>query len=158
VLGQVLTWWSALYANHAALRTGVEFLHIGGLVVGGGCAIAADLATLRAHPEGATARTVQLRLLDQTHRVVLLGLVALTVSGALLFAADLDTFLTSKIFWLKMVLFMLLLLNGLLVRLGERQVRRDEPGAWRRLRRTARVSLWLWLLTTLVGAALPNIG
>ena len=40
--------WMSLYANHAALRTGVEFMHIGGLVAGGGCAITADLATITA--------------------------------------------------------------------------------------------------------------
>jgi hypothetical protein len=101
---------------------------------------------------------MQLQLLKATHRVVLLGLVALTVSGLLLFAADVDTFLTSRIFWLKIALFMVLLLNGAMMQLGERQVLRDERGAWGRLRRTATVSLWLWLLTTLAGAALPNIG
>jgi len=158
VLGQVLTWWGAFYANHAALRTGVEFIHIGGLLVGGGCAIAADLATLRTHREGAVSRSMQLQLLKTTHRIVLLGLAALTVSGLLLFVADLDTFLTSRIFWLKMALFAVLLLNGAMMQLGERRVLRDEQGAWGRLRRTARVSLWLWLLTTLAGAALPNIG
>ena len=36
------------YANHAALRTGIEFLHISGLLVGGGCAITADLAAIEA--------------------------------------------------------------------------------------------------------------
>jgi hypothetical protein len=158
VLSPLLTSWSALYANHAALRTGVEFLHIGGLVVGGGCAIAADLTTLRAHREGAVSRTMQLQLLQTTHRVVLLGVVALTVSGLLLFAADVDTFLTSKIFWLKITLFVALLFNGAMMQRGERQVLRDEEGAWVRLRRIATVSLWLWLLTTLAGAALPNIG
>jgi hypothetical protein len=158
VLSQPFSWWVALYANHAGLRTGVEFMHIGGLLVGGGCAIAADLAMLRAHREGDVSRTMQLQLLKATHRVVLLGLVALTVSGLLLFAADVDTFLTSRIFWLKIALFMVLLLNGAMMQLGERQVLRDERGAWGRLRRTATVSLWLWLLTTLAGAALPNIG
>lgn len=158
MFSQVLTWWSAFYANHAALRTGVEFIHIGGLLVGGGCAIAADLATLRAHRQGAVSRTTQVQLLKTTHRMVLLGLVALTLSGLLLFAADVDTFLTSKVFWLKMALFVVLLLNGVLMQVGGRQVLRDEQGAWVRLRWTATASLWLWLLMTLAGAALPNIG
>ena len=48
VLSHLLESWASLYANHAALRTGVEFLHLGGLVAGGGCAITADLATIAA--------------------------------------------------------------------------------------------------------------
>jgi hypothetical protein len=41
---------------------------------------------------------------------------------------------------------------------GERRVTCDDAGAWARLRRTAAMSLCLWFLTTLAGAALPNIG
>jgi hypothetical protein len=44
MLTDLIESWNALYANHAALRTAIEFAHIGGLVAGGGCAIAADLA------------------------------------------------------------------------------------------------------------------
>jgi CheY-like chemotaxis protein len=107
---------------------------------------------------GAAMRSAQLETLRITHRLVLLGLAALTVSGVLLFAADADTFLWSKIFWLKMGLLALLLTNGALMQRRERQVLRDAPGAWPRLRRTAIVSLVLWFVTTLAGAALPNIG
>ena len=35
---------------------------------------------------------------------------------------------------------------------------RGEPRAWGRLRQSAVVSLALWFLTTLAGAALPNVG
>ena len=48
MLSQVIESWVSLYANHAALRTAVEFLHIGGLVVGGGCSmLATDLLKSR---------------------------------------------------------------------------------------------------------------
>jgi uncharacterized membrane protein len=150
--------WVSLYANHAALRTGIEFMHIGGLVAGGGCAITADLATITAVREGAPTRTTQLHLLERTHGIVLLGLLALVVSGLLLFAADVETFLYSRVFWLKMGLMVLLLINGGLLLLGERQVKRGDPRAWARLHHTATASLVLWFLTTLAGAALPNIG
>jgi hypothetical protein len=158
VLSHLLESWVSLYANHAALRTGIEFLHIGGLVAGGGCAITADLATISAVRNGSATRTTQLHLLKRTHRIVVLGLAALVISGLLLFAADVETFLYSRIFWLKMGLMVLLLINGALLLAGERQVRRGEPRAWARLHHTATASLILWFLTTLAGAALPNIG
>ena len=158
MLSQLIESWVSLYANHAALRTGIEFMHIGGLVAGGGCAITADLATITAVRDGSAARTTQLHLLKQTHRIVVLGLVALAMSGLLLFGADVQTFLYSRIFWLKMGLMVLLLINGLLLLRGERQVQRGEPHAWARLHYTAVASLVLWFLTTLAGAALPNIG
>src|SRR5471030_2154696 len=124
MLSHLLESWISLYANHATLRTGIEFLHIGGLVAGGGCAITADLATITAARQGSATRTVQLQLLDRTHRIVVLGLAALVVSGLLLFGADVQTFLYSRIFWLKMGLMVLLLINGALLLQGERQVRR----------------------------------
>jgi hypothetical protein len=158
VLSHLVESWTSLYANHAALRTGIEFMHIGGLVAGGGCAITADLATITAAREGSATRTTQLQLLKRTHRIVVLGLVALIISGLLLLAADVETFLYSRVFWLKMGLMVLLLINGALLLLGERQVKRGEPRAWARLHYTAVASLVLWFLTTLAGAALPNIG
>jgi hypothetical protein len=158
VLSHLIESWGSLYANHAALRTGIEFMHIGGLVAGGGCAITADLATITATPGGSAARTTQLILLRRTHRLVVLGLVALVMSGGLLFGADIPTFVGSRIFWLKMGLMVLLVINGLLLLRGERQVMRGEAHAWARLHHTAVASLVLCFLTTLAGAALPNIG
>ena len=150
--------WASLYANHAVLRTAIGFLHVGGLVAGGGCAIAADLATMTAAREAPVAQVTELQVLKRTHRIVVVGLVALFGSGVLLLAADADTYWYSRMFWLKMALIGLLLLNGLLLLAGERQVRRGEVGAWKRLHFAATASLVLWFLTTLAGAALPNIG
>ena len=158
MLSHLLEAWTSLYSNHPALRTGIEFMHIGGLVAGGGAAITADLATITAAREVSGARTTQLLLLKRTHGIVVFGLAALSVSGVLLFAADVETFLYSRIFWLKMGLMVLLLLNGVLLLVGERQVIRGEVRAWARLHYTAIASLVLWLLTTLAGTALPNIG
>jgi hypothetical protein len=158
VLPHLLESWASVYANHAALRTAIDFAHVGGLVAGGGCAIAADLATLTAAREGSAARATHLALLKRTHPVVILGLAALATSGVLLFSADVGTFLYSRIFWLKMALLLSLLVNGALLQRGEGQVLRDEAGAWARFHRTATASLVLWALTTLAGAALPNIG
>jgi hypothetical protein len=158
MLGQLLDWWMSLYANHAALRTGIEFVHIGGLLGGGGCAIAADRAILSARHDESTMRSLRLRSAREAHRLVLVGLAAVVVSGLLLFASDVDTFLYSRLFWAKMGLLVLLLANGGLMLSAERDVERAGPRAWGRLVFSAMASLVLWFLTTLAGAALPNIG
>jgi hypothetical protein len=150
--------WTSIYANHAALRTAIAFMHIGGLVVGGGCAITADLATITTARQRPVTREMQLHLLQRTHLIVVVGLTALTISGALLFAADAETFWHSRIFWLKMALMGALLTNGALLLRGERQLKRGDTRAWTRLHYAATASLVLWFLTTLAGAALPNIG
>jgi len=155
---QAIDSWSTLYSTHAALRTTVEFVHIAGLVVGGGCAIAADLATVTSARDVAAARATWLQLLTRTHRLVAIGLVAVVASGLLLLAADVETYWHSRIFWLKMAMVLLLLANGTLLLNAERRARGGDVRAWTRLHYTATVSLVLWLLTTLAGAALPNIG
>src|SRR5678810_669074 len=149
--------WNSIYSNHALLRTAVNFIHVGGLMLGGGCAITADLATIEAVREGPIGRNSQLHVLKRTHTIVVTGIVALVVSGALLFAADADAFVHSRIFWLKMALMASLLINGLVMLLGERKVMRGDVRAWGRLHTVAVSSLVLWFLTTLAGAALPNI-
>jgi len=148
--------WNSIYSNHALLRTAVNFIHVGGLMLGGGCAITADLATIEAVREGPIGRSSQLHVLKRTHTIVVTGIAALAVSGLLLVASDVDTFLHSRIFWLKMGLMALLLLNGVLMLLGERRVLRGDTRAWKRLHRVAVSSLLLWFLTTLAGAALTN--
>ncbi len=65
---------------------------------------------------------------------------------------------TIEIFWIKMCLMALLVVNGALLLRGERRLTRGDARAWARLHQTAVVSLVLWFLTTLAGAALPNIG
>ena len=149
--------WTAFFSNHALLRTAIAFIHVGGLMLGGGCAVAADLATIEAVREGPIGRSSQLHVLKRTHTIVVTGIVALVVSGALLFAADADAFLHSRVFWLKMALMASLLANGFVMLLGERKVMRGDTRAWGRLHTIAVSSLVLWFLTTLAGAALPNI-
>ena len=73
-------------------------------------------------------------------------------------AADLDSLLYSRVFWIKMGLVALLLVNGATLWAAERRAGRRDASAWRTLRVTATASVALWLLATLAGVALLNIG
>ncbi len=157
-LTDLMTSWGSLYANHAALRTLVEFVHVSALIIGGGLAIVSDRALLRANTDDAAARRHLLGALQGSHRLVILSLALIVLSGGLLFASDFGTFLSSRFFWIKMGLVGLLLVNGLVLRRAEQRAVAGDHTAWKTLRVTAAASITLWLLTTLGGVALPNIG
>jgi hypothetical protein len=153
----VVAWWAALYSGSAVMRTLVSFVHVAGLVSGGGAAVAADRATLKATNRASVVTRTQIDTIHNTHRIVLVGLAGVIVSGVLLFAADVDTYAVSRLFWLKMGMVALLMLNGaVLVRVGRGAHSPDEHTR-QTMRRTAGISLALWVLTTLAGAGLPNI-
>ncbi|MDE3155912.1 MAG: hypothetical protein KGN76_12460 [Acidobacteriota bacterium] len=156
-LSQLIANWAAVFGNYSALRTAVDFAHVGGLLAGGGCAVAADRATLIAARQEAQVRTQQLRALHGVHRVVLVALVFVVLSGVLLLASDLQTYIASDIFWLKMGLVALLLMNGGLLLRFERGAEQGLERAWRGLCYASIASLALWFLTTLAGVALTNI-
>lgn len=150
-------WWAAFYSGSAVMRTLVAFVHIAGLVSGGGAAVAADRATLKATRKGSSVSRAQIDSIHNTHRIVLFGLAGVIASGVLLFAADVETYAPSKLFWLKMGMVALLMINGaILVRVGRGRQSPDEDTR-RTMRWTAGISLALWFLTTLAGAGLPNI-
>lgn len=145
--------WADIYSNSKILQTGIVFTHVCGLLIGAGCAVAADRLTLLAKP----GDTHQLKAIVGSHRVVLGGLVAMFVSGALLFAKDFDHFKSSRWFWAKMVLIVILLVNGARLARAERAAQSGEPAAWSRLRSASVASLVLWVLITLFGVILPNV-
>jgi len=156
-ISHVVASWAVLYSGSAALRTLVSFVHVAGLVGGGGAAISADRATLRATRRGLAVTPAQIDAIHHTHQVGILGLAGVIVSGVLLFAADVSSYAPSKLFWLKMAMVSALMINGaFLVRVGHGVSIPDE-NTRRTMRRTAGLSVALWFLTTLVGAALPNI-
>ncbi len=148
--------WGSFYANHAAVRSAVLFAHIGGLVLAGGAAMTADRGLLSAFRGDADTRRAQLVSTRNTHAVVLGGLVSIILSGALLFASDVDTFLASRVYWTKMGLVLLLLVNGALLTSAERRATLGDAHAWSTLRLTAALSLALWSLITLAGVTLVN--
>jgi hypothetical protein len=158
VIAGFLENWTSFFSNHAAVRTLIGFFHMGGLVIGGGCAISADRMTLRAARRTVAERGFQLEALRSTHRIVVFSLAAVALSGLLLFAADAENFLHSVFFWTKMGLVVALLVNGFFLTHAERRAETDAVRGWRWLTVTSTISVVLWMLTTLAGAALPNIG
>ena len=157
-LTNLMTSWGSIYANHAAVRTLVAFVHVGALIAGGGLAVATDRWVLGAASGDEPARYALLQTLRGTHRLVIASLVLIAASGVLLFASDFETFLYSRFFWIKMALVVLLMVNGAWLWHAERRASAGDPGAWSTLRITAVASMTLWFLTTLGGVALPNIG
>ncbi len=144
--------WAALYDGHHAVSVTVRFLHLSGLVVGGGTALAADRLGWRAARSGPEARSAALAALSGAHRVVLPALALVLVTGTLLTAADRETFLASRVFWAKLGLVALLLANGAALVAAERRVSRgDDEGGWRWLRRASAASFALWLLVLYFG-------
>src|SRR5215471_8694984 len=132
----LLQTWGSFYANHAAVRTLVAFVHVGALITGGGLAVAADRAVLARVIDDDRARHSRLATLAGTHRLVVGSLVLIAASGLLLFASDFETFLYSRFFWIKMALVVLLMVNGAWLWHAERRAYAGEAGAWSTLRIT----------------------
>lgn len=150
-------WWAKLYADSKSVSNAVMSVHLLGLLVGGGGAVAADRDVFRSVARDEPERRRLLASLRTEHRVVLGGLGLTFVSGLLLLAADLDTFLGSAAYWVKMGLVALLLANGWWMTRLERQLVPAVPASWSRLRIAAVMSLVLWctivVVSTLVTTA-----
>ena len=150
--------WSQLYGDSKLLPTLIVFAHVAALVFAGGLAVTMDRATLRAARGPAEFRWRQLEELGRAHRLVIIGLVLSVITGVLLFAADLETYFVSWIYWTKMSLIMVLLANGYVMSKTESRISStpsaaDEAG-WKRLRATATLSILLWFAIALAGVAL----
>jgi hypothetical protein len=150
--------WNSLYSDSKAVASAVMFFHLVPLLIAGGAALTADRATLRASRASGDDRTRQLGELARTHAIVLVGLALSFISGVLLFLSDVDEFLGSPVFWLKLGLVGLLLANGFVMTRTERALANggDQGALWGRLRTIAVLSLVLWIATTLVGVVLTN--
>jgi uncharacterized membrane protein len=152
--------WAHLYADSKLVATIVTFGHVASLLMAGGLAVTTDRATLRALRFAAAERGRHLDDLSGVHRLVVGGLTLSLLTGVLLFASDVETFVGSWIFWLKMGMICVLLGNGYAMTRAENSLRDDAAEAspaWTRLRRTALISVGLWYVITLAGVALANV-
>jgi hypothetical protein len=148
--------WSKLYSNSKLISTGVIYVHLAGLLLGGGAAVAADRETLKAAGEADPIRADHLAFLGTVHAIAVTGLAMLAVSGVMMLLADLDTFWSAKAFWIKMSLIALLLANGAVMQQAERLARTLPAKAWRQLKLTSIVSLALWFAILLAGTILAS--
>lgn len=155
-LTAVVESWSSLYSNSWVLRSCVSFAHIGGLVGAGGCAVMTDRATILAYRRSDGERSRHLEAIGNAHRIVIGGLTVVALSGILLLLADLDAYLHSTAFWVKMAGVAALVINGGVLFAGWRKAVDGDGSAWVTLARASVVSLILWFATTLAGAVLPN--
>jgi hypothetical protein len=150
--------WASLYGDTPALQTTITFLHLAGIFLGGGFAIATDRETFMALRAARLSGQIRhLAHLHTIHRPVMVGLVLALGSGFLLFAADVETFARSAVFWIKMLLLALLLTNGYLLARTETTLREGEPASpvlWTRLSYISAASIVLWLGLILAGTVL----
>jgi uncharacterized membrane protein len=149
--------WQNFYSDSSYLPTIVTALHLIGMLVGGGLAIAADRATLRISHEQPGERERHLGELNAIHRPVLIALAILFLSGVLMVASDVATFLSSPILWVKLGLVALLVFNGVVLERTETALRRgNEKSSWGKLRVAAKCSIGLWMATLVAGVVLVN--
>lgn len=156
--------WQNLYSDSTAISTTITALHLIGMLIGGGLAIAADRATLRITHEQPGERERHLSELNAVHRPVLLALGILLITGVLMVTSDVATFLGSPILWIKSGLVALLVLNGVVLERTETALSRSscaadeaqQPALWGRLRVAAICSTALWVATLVAGTVLVN--
>ena len=164
---RIIAWcapWSALFDHSKWVSGTVTGVHIMALVIGGGLGIAADRLTLRVPVADAAARRAQLNEVRSVHGIVLVNIILLFVSGILLSMADVETFLESPVFWVKLLFVAALVVNGALLTRHEQQLSersdsdlsRVDDRSWSRLRLYAWSSVFLWSATAVVGIVLSN--
>jgi hypothetical protein len=150
--------WAAFYQDSTPAQVTVQFLHTGGLLAAGGMALASDRNMLRV-PVGDRSALIAMREAQEgIHVWVLTALAVVAASGVAFFLADRKIYWESVPFWLKMSAVALLIANGAWMLRLERACGKEphDDGAWWRLRVSARASVALWFLTTLLGTVLSS--
>ncbi|HEY2806791.1 MAG TPA: hypothetical protein VGI92_13110 [Gemmatimonadales bacterium] len=148
--------WAHLYEDQKILSAGVTWVHLSGILLGGGAAVAADREGLRFDPRDAF-RARELARWRAVHRWVLVGLALIILSGLLMLFSDLKTFLPSVLYWTKMALVVALLFNGYLRLRAERVLETGSDNGLRTFRATSIVSLVLWFTILLAGMMLTTL-
>jgi predicted ABC-type sugar transport system permease subunit len=148
--------WAHLYEDQKLLSAGITWIHLSGILLGGGAAVAADREALRAWANDAE-RTVDLERWRALHRWVLGGLGLTLVSGLLMLFSDLPTFLPSVLYWTKMGLVVVLLANGYVRLKAERSLETGSNASLATFRRTSVLSIVLWFTILLAGMLLTTL-
>jgi hypothetical protein len=154
---QLIARWAQIYGDRKWLSAGVTFVHLSGVLLGGGFAIVADRASLQLAPANAAELPRELARLRTVNTWVVAGLAVTFVSGLLMMLADLHTYLPSILFWTKMGLIALLIVNGAVRLRVEHALGAGSAAAWRPFRLTSAVSLVLWFCVLLAGSFLSTL-
>lgn len=152
---QLVEQWAHYYADRKMVSAGVTYVHLAGILLGGGLSVASDRASFQLGPDWPDL-PAELERLYSVHRWVITGLGLTIATGLLMLLSDLHTFVTAPLYWTKMGLVALLLTNGYL-RLRSEIALRQGHDRWRTFHRTSAVSMALWFLVLLCGAFLPTI-
>jgi len=153
VIAPLIERWARLYNDHKAVSDAVTFAHLAGILVGGGVAVASDRAAIQLAGTSDVPYVPPLGGRD-VHRWVLVGLAVITVSGLGMLFADLHTYITAPLFWVKMGLTLILIGNGWVRMKAEEAVWAGVAAARSRFRHTSVASLVLWLVILLAGVML----
>ncbi len=152
-MSHLIALWAHFSRHNVELIVTLTYIHLAGILVGGGFAVATDRASLRLSPANAPDWPQELTRLASVHRWVMAGLALIFASGVLMTLTELGTFAVSAVFWTKMGLIALLLGNGFLRMRAETALRQDRTG-WGRFRATSVASLVLWFVILLAGTLL----
>jgi len=155
-VSHLLALWAHFYGRTTAVSATVTYLHLGGILLGGGVAVAADTAALRLSPETVPDWTRELDRLAAVHRWVVAGLTLIFASGVAMMLAEVGSVATSVVFWVKMGLVALLIGNGYARLRVELALRQGSAARWGWFRRTSIASLVLWFLILLFGTLLHS--
>lgn len=155
-VSQLIARWAHWYGQTRAVSATVTYVHLVGILAGGGVAVATDVAALRLSPDRVTDWPGELDRLAAVHRWVVGGLALIFASGLLLALSELGSFVTSAVFWTKMGLVALLLGNGYARLRCEIALRQGAIARWAWFRRTSITSLALWFLVLFFGALLHS--
>jgi len=160
VLTRMAQPWATLYSDHTWIQNSLLFMHLAGIFLGGGFAIATDrdtfIAVRNARLSGQIRHLGRMRTI---HKPVMFGLALALGSGFLMYAADLEHYSSSPVFWLKMGLLAALLTNGFVLKRTEDALNAgqpDSPKLWDRLWKISVSSLVLWLAVILAGTLLGS--
>jgi hypothetical protein len=159
-LAEIAKPWTRFYSKSDVAQTLVLFTHLAGMLGGGGVAIAADRAMWKARTATDEVRARLLAEVDAAHRPVLIGIAMAGVSGVLMTAADVETYVPSLLWWGKMAAFALLLANGAWLQSMEQRARRTPAtmaAAWPRVALASKFSYVLWFAVVLGGVMLMNV-